>query len=76
MSNMSYCRFENTYKDLLDCAENVDDELEAGGYEDKARKNLIKTCFAIVQPFLRAEDHGNAKLDMEAVDALPVDDEF
>ena len=23
--NMSYCRFENTYKDLLDCYRNIDD---------------------------------------------------
>ena len=23
MPNMSYCRFENTYKDLIDCLENI-----------------------------------------------------
>ena len=23
MPNMSYCRFENTYKDLVDCLENI-----------------------------------------------------
>ena len=23
MPNMSYCRFENTYKDLIDCIENI-----------------------------------------------------
>jgi hypothetical protein len=26
MSNMSYCRFENTYNDLIDCLENISDE--------------------------------------------------
>jgi hypothetical protein len=26
MSNMSYCRFENTYKDLRDCVEHIEDE--------------------------------------------------
>jgi hypothetical protein len=28
MSNMSYCRFENTYNDLLDCLENIEFEAE------------------------------------------------
>lgn len=26
MSNMSYCRFENTYRDLCDCVEHIEDE--------------------------------------------------
>jgi hypothetical protein len=26
MANMSYCRFENTYNDLLDCLENIESE--------------------------------------------------
>ncbi len=28
MANMSYCRFENTYNDLLDCLENIEQEAE------------------------------------------------
>ena len=24
MANMSYCRFENTYNDLLDCLDNIE----------------------------------------------------
>ena len=28
MANMSYCRFENTYNDLLDCLENIEFEAE------------------------------------------------
>jgi len=28
MANMSYCRFENTYHDLLDCFENIEQEAE------------------------------------------------
>ena len=39
MSNMSYCRFENTAVDLSDCLEHIEDDLE--GYEFKARKRLI-----------------------------------
>jgi len=29
MANMSYCRFENTYNDLLDCLENIEFEAES-----------------------------------------------
>jgi len=29
MANMSYCRFENTYNDLLDCFENIWNEAES-----------------------------------------------
>lgn len=28
MANMSYCRFENTYNDLLDCFEHIEEEAE------------------------------------------------
>ena len=33
MANMSYCRFENTYNDLIDCIENMD--YEAGNERDE-----------------------------------------
>jgi hypothetical protein len=26
MANMSYCRFENTYNDLVDCIDNIEEE--------------------------------------------------
>jgi hypothetical protein len=28
MANMSYCRFENTYNDLLDCLDNIESPAE------------------------------------------------
>lgn len=41
MANMSYCRFENTYNDLLDCLENMGSE--AGNERDERyRIRLIK----------------------------------
>ena len=43
MSNMSYCRFENTLPDLRDCYENMDDD-DLSLRESKARLNLIKVC--------------------------------
>lgn len=75
---MSYCRFENTYNDLRDCLENIEDELEEGGHEERARVQLIKTCFAIVRPFLIAEDENgysrtDTKLDLDALNQLPIE---
>jgi len=46
MSNMGYCRFENTYRDLQDCEEHIfDDELSER--EEKYRKWLIELCHKI-----------------------------
>lgn len=46
-SNMSYIRFENTYKDLSDCYDNfIDDDLSES--EKEYRKNLIELCKNIV----------------------------
>jgi hypothetical protein len=57
MPNMSYCRFENTAKDLEDCLECFDDELSKT--EDKARNNIIEMALRIV---------GNYRYDTEASD--------
>ena len=43
MSNMSYCRFENTLSDLQDCAEHVNDE-GLSNTEASARRDLIELC--------------------------------
>jgi len=50
MSNMSYCRFENTYPDLLDCYENwtsVDDDDSERTY----RIMIQKLCIKIVKQY-------------------------
>ena len=46
MSNMSYCRFQNTRLDLRDCKEALDDgEFESlSGEELHAAKRLIAIC--------------------------------
>jgi hypothetical protein len=41
---MSYCRFQNTLKDLRDCYDNWDDLSEE---EENAKKKLIKLCVDI-----------------------------
>ena len=49
MSNMGYCRFQNTLSDLRDCYENMYDDVDKLSPEEKrARKKLIKVCSDIV----------------------------
>ena len=50
MANMSYCRFQNTYNDLIDCSVNLFDE-DMSDSEKMARKNLIELCKEIVEHF-------------------------
>ena len=51
MSNMSYCRFENTASDLADCFDHMYDDLE--GSEQEARARIIRMAHDI------AEEHPN-----------------
>ena len=58
MSNMSYCRFENTYQDLEECLTALQDEggvegveKEANQYEKPYIKLLIEMCKDIVDEF-------------------------
>ena len=49
MANMSYCRFENTLRDLKDCSEHLyETKEELGDYEWAAKLKLIKLCLEIV----------------------------
>lgn len=47
MSNMSYCRFENTAKDLEDCIEHMGDSLSES--EDAARERILTMAIEIVE---------------------------
>jgi len=49
MANMSYCRFENTYRDLQDCFHNMDDDSSES--ESIYRKKLIELCDTIAREF-------------------------
>lgn len=46
--NMSYCRFQNTPKDLKDCYYNLHDT-DLSEEEEYARKRLIEVCKDIVE---------------------------
>jgi hypothetical protein len=44
MANMSYCRFENTLNDLVDCINNIHEEAE-NQRDERARKEMIRFLF-------------------------------
>lgn len=54
MSNMGYCRFENTLLDLRDCYEYMDEKLS--GNEARARERLIKLCECIAKEYGETEE--------------------
>ena len=47
MSNMSYCRFENTYNDLIDCEDHVNDD-DLNAEEKRYRDKLVVVCRRII----------------------------
>lgn len=54
MSNMSYCRFENTNRDLVDCQQALEELANGDGRrlsdrELRSAKLLVTHCFDIVQ---------------------------
>ena len=54
MANMSYCRFENTYRDLIDCYDHLNDSLSES--EMRFRDRLVELCHNIVDEFIPEED--------------------
>ena len=57
MGNMSYCRFENTLRDLQDCIMALEDnELESGGSEMNAAMQMIETCEEYINLQYKLED--------------------
>jgi hypothetical protein len=47
MANMSYCRFENTYNELIDCMENLNKTAE-NERDERYRIRLIELMIDIV----------------------------
>ena len=61
MSNMSYCRFENTLRDLRDCKEALDDgaledEKMDEEYERPAMLKLVSLCREIAEEYPEEDD--------------------
>ena len=58
MANMSYCRFENTLRDLMDCLNAIKDEgmdtLESR-YEKEAAEDLVYTAKRFIEAYEEAK---------------------
>ena len=50
MSNMAYCRFENTLTDLQDCFDHISDE-GLSSTEERSRKDMIELCKEIAETY-------------------------
>ncbi len=50
MANMSYCRFENTIRDLRDCFDNMDDN-DLSKSEFRYRNMMIEMCREIADQY-------------------------
>jgi hypothetical protein len=48
MANMNYCRFQNTLKDLKECATAVFEDEELSIAEQEAKQKLITVCWEII----------------------------
>lgn len=54
MSNMSYCRFQNTSKDFLDCVDALNevwDEAELSTEEFEAARTIREKCDEYIEEF-------------------------
>lgn len=77
MSNMSYCRFENTYKDLQDCFEALDNMEISSENEKYYAKKLLKLCGEISDQYEIAnmKDDYEEKIDDLLNNMSPEEDE-
>jgi hypothetical protein len=78
MSNMSYCRFENTSQDLTDCYENIFDDLTDNAYEKRSREKLIYTAVHLLREIGLNDLYDDSELEriIEALNAGDLDEEF
>ena len=65
MSNMSYCRFENTVSDLEDCVESWSDGVSSKD-EARARQRLVEVAEELLSLY---------RSDREMVDTLELNEE-
>jgi len=56
MANMSYCRFENTLRDLQDCKEAMSNELDLSKSEQRSFVRMVKMCRDIAEMYEDCSD--------------------
>lgn len=67
MGNMAYCRFQNTSRDLMECVDNIDEQL--GEEEHAARIRLIRTCARLLGSCGVMVDEGELEEALDEVDS-------
>lgn len=76
MSNMGYCRFQNTLSDLRDCFEALQDESTLSPEEFSAAERLVELCQDIVDgPAPRNTDDDEDEFEDDADDIFTDDDD-
>jgi hypothetical protein len=55
MSNMGYCRFQNTMRDLADCQRHMEDGDALSDEEKRARARLVRICSEIAVDYAEGE---------------------
>lgn len=60
MANMSYCRFENTYRDLRDCFDHLTDP--TSGSEKEYKQRLVQCCADILRELGIDVPHGEFEI--------------
>jgi len=56
MANMSYCRFENTLRDLQDCVMALEDGGDLSSSELRSAMQMIETCEEYINLQYKLED--------------------
>ena len=54
MPNMSYCRFENTFNDFMDCLQNITEETNSR--DEQYRQNMLALLVEMVEQCDSQED--------------------
>jgi len=80
MSNMSYCRFQNTAADLADCSHALQEMIERRGTKSKlgreelrAARNLVLLCYDIVVMVTEHADEPIEDLTEESLEDAVID---
>lgn len=64
MANMSYCRMENTYRDLYDCYLNMDNVSSES--EKRYKRKIIELCQDIIDQSEEEDDEDFDEMDDES----------
>jgi hypothetical protein len=75
MGNMSYCRFENTLRDLRDCYNAMRNGLELSDREQRSFIAMVELCRDITDMYEDCSDEDLRKMSGEDYDDDDEDDE-